>query len=45
MWIIEDGALSLFRGISMRIAKRSFSSALTWTIYEKLAQTFSDVLY
>jgi solute carrier family 25 protein 38 len=34
--IHEDGMRSLFGGLGLRMARKAFSSALAWTVYEEL---------
>eukprot|EP00761_Pharyngomonas_kirbyi_P012668 gb/GECH01012695.1/.p1 GENE.gb/GECH01012695.1/~~gb/GECH01012695.1/.p1 ORF type:complete len:320 (+),score=21.19 gb/GECH01012695.1/:1-960(+) len=34
----DEGTRGLFRGLSLRIVKRSISSAITWTLYEQMTK-------
>lgn len=36
LMIHEDGMRSLFGGLGLRMARKAFSSALAWTVYEEL---------
>lgn len=40
---MKEGTKSLFRGITLRVAKRSASSALSWSLYEYFAYIFTTI--
>jgi solute carrier family 25 protein 38 len=42
MMVTEEGAMCLFDGLAIRMARKAISSALAWTVYEELIRRAED---